>query len=151
MTPRLLNQTRGLDFGAGFYLTSSKNQAARFSHNVVRRSGEGEPTVSIYEFDFESAQDSLDICQFESADGNWLSYIKENRLKQYSSKACDIVIGAVANDDVLPTIILYMNGQIDENLAIGALKTRKLVDQYCFKSDKAIALLRFTGKEVYTK
>ncbi len=35
--PRLIGQVRGLDFGAGFYLTTSEPQAARFSEIVVRR------------------------------------------------------------------------------------------------------------------
>jgi hypothetical protein len=56
-------------------------------------------------------------------------------------------MGAVANDDVLPTIILYINGQLDAELTIGALKTRKLTDQVCLKSEKAIALLKFAMAE----
>jgi hypothetical protein len=66
-------------------------------------------------------------------------------------RAYDIVIGAVANDDVLPTIILYINGSISKELTIGALKTRKLVDQYCFKSENALALLNFKIAEVVSK
>jgi hypothetical protein len=46
-TPKLLRQQRGLDFGTGFCLTSSRAQAERFSFNVVRRAGEGAPTVSV--------------------------------------------------------------------------------------------------------
>ena len=30
--PRLIEQTRGLDFGAGFYLTTNETQAVRFSN-----------------------------------------------------------------------------------------------------------------------
>jgi hypothetical protein len=150
-TPRLLGQVRGLDFGAGFYLTSSKQQAERFSYSVVRRTGSGVPTVSIYEFDAENAERTLDICRFNSSDADWLAFVKDNRLKQYIGLEFDVVIGAVANDDVLPTILLYINGQLDENLTIGALKTRKLVDQYCFKTECALALLKFVGAEVYSQ
>jgi len=145
--PLLLGQARGLDFGAGFYLTSSKVQAERFSYNVVRRAGGGEPIVSVYEFDLDVAGRSLDIRSFNGADYDWLEYVKENRLKQYAGRKYDIVIGAVANDDVLPTILLYINGQLNADLTIGALKTRKLADQYCFKSDKALALLKFKSAE----
>jgi hypothetical protein len=70
--------------------------------------------------------------------------------EQYAGREYDVVIGAVANDDVLPTILLYINGQLDENLTIGALKTRRLVDQYCFKTDKALALLKFQNAEVFS-
>jgi hypothetical protein len=75
--------------------------------------------------------------------------VKENRLKRYAGRAYDIVIGKVANDDVLPTLLLYMNGQLDAGLTIGALKTRKLVDQFCFKSERAIALLKYKNAEVF--
>ena len=34
--PRLIGQTRGLDFGAGFYLTSSQLQAERFSFDYTQ-------------------------------------------------------------------------------------------------------------------
>lgn len=55
-TPRLINQQRGLDFGAGFYLTTAEKQAVQFSHIVVRRSRSGTATVSIYEFDMTDAK-----------------------------------------------------------------------------------------------
>jgi len=35
--PMLLEQTRGLDFGAGFYLTIDKTHAVRFAQIVVYR------------------------------------------------------------------------------------------------------------------
>ena len=56
--PKLQPSNRGLDFGTGFYLTSSKDQAERFSEIVTRRngrSGRGVPTVSVYELDWEAA------------------------------------------------------------------------------------------------
>jgi hypothetical protein len=59
--PKLIGQVRGLDFGAGFYLTSSKEQAERFSHNVVRRVVDGIPTVNVYETDLTFAERSLEV------------------------------------------------------------------------------------------
>ena len=47
--PRLINQTRGLDFGLGFYLTSREEQAQQFSQDVIKRRKSGIPTVSVYE------------------------------------------------------------------------------------------------------
>jgi len=48
--PRLLPQIRGLDFGAGFHLTTSEGQAMRFSEIVTARRKSGTATVSVYEF-----------------------------------------------------------------------------------------------------
>ncbi|MDR1185960.1 MAG: DUF3990 domain-containing protein [Bifidobacteriaceae bacterium] len=39
--PRLIDQTRGLDFGPGFYTTSNPGQAESFARSVARRSGAG--------------------------------------------------------------------------------------------------------------
>ena len=57
-----LSKRGGLDFGAGFYLTTNEEQAVRFSDIVFRRRGNGTPIVSIYEFDMESAEKTLSIC-----------------------------------------------------------------------------------------
>jgi len=46
--PRLIEQTRGLDFGAGFYLTTDQAQAVRFSGIVVKRRKSGVATVNVY-------------------------------------------------------------------------------------------------------
>lgn len=144
--PRLLKQTRGLDFGTGFYLTTSKEQAERFSEIVVARRKAGAPYVNVYDFDMQSAEQTLLVLKFKSADKQWLDFVKDNRLKQYSGVEYDIVIGAVANDDVMPTIILYIRGQLTAELTIGALMTRKLTDQVCLKTEKAFEFLTF--KEV---
>jgi hypothetical protein len=67
----------------------------------------------------------------------------DNRLKKYSDLEYDVVIGAVANDDVMPTIQALLGGFLTEEGALLALKTKKLVDQYCMKSETALALLKF--------
>jgi hypothetical protein len=141
--PRLIDQTRGLDFGAGFYLTTSEVQASRFSEIVVNRRKSGVATVSVYEFDMETAEKTLVIKRFVSADTHWLRFVTENRLKTYQGDAYDIVIGAVANDAVMPTIQALLGGFLNEEAALITLKTSKLVDQVCLKSERALALLRY--------
>jgi hypothetical protein len=63
-TPRLLGLNRGLDFGPGFYLTSSQGQAARLSKIIHRRRGAGRPTVNVYEFDIPAAEKALTVLKF---------------------------------------------------------------------------------------
>ncbi|MDR0936121.1 MAG: DUF3990 domain-containing protein [Oscillospiraceae bacterium] len=147
-TPQLIEQTRGLDFGSGFYLTTSEDQARRFSEIIVNRRKNGNPTVSYYEFDVASAEQSLAICRFTEANAEWLEFVKDNRLRQYTGATYDIVSGAVANDDVMPTIQGYLSGLLSAEAAVLTLKTRKLVDQFCLKSNKALALLHFIKAEV---
>ena len=141
--PRLIEQTRGLDFGSGFYLTTNENQAARFSGIIINRRKSGIATVSVYEFDMETAEKTLNICRFESADAKWLKFVTDSRLKIYQGYDYDIVIGAVANDTVMPTIQALLGGFISEEAALITLKTSKLVDQVCLKSERALNLLRF--------
>jgi hypothetical protein len=141
--PQLLAQTRGLDFGAGFYLTTNEKQAVRFSDIVVKRRKYGIPIVSVYEFEMETAEKTLAIHKFESANVEWLSFVTDNRLKIYQGESFDIVIGAVANDTVMPAIQAYLGGFINVEAALITLKTSKLVDQICLKSERALDLLHF--------
>jgi len=141
--PRLIGQTRGLDFGAGFYLTTDKTQATRFSEIVVNRRKSGIATVNIYEFDMETAKNTLSVRRFAGADADWLRFVTDNRLKIYDGEAYDMVIGAVANDAVMPTIQAFLGGFISVEAALITLKTSKLVDQVCLKSEKALSLLHF--------
>ena len=141
--PRLLEQTRGLDFGPGFYLTTSEDQAVRFSDIVFKRKKNGSAVVSVYRFDIAAAEKTLSIRRFGSADAEWLHFVAENRLKTYNEKGYDIVIGAVANDTVMPAIQAYLSGFINEEATMITLKISRLVDQICLKTEKALSLLHF--------
>lgn len=141
--PRLVGQTRGLDFGAGFYLTTSEEQANRFSDIVVNRKKSGIATVNIYEFDMEAAERTLSINRFAKADEEWLRFVSDNRMKTYSGEIYDVVVGAVANDTVMPTIQAYLGGFLTEEATVITLKTSKLDDQICLKSDEALSRIRF--------
>ncbi len=139
--PRLIGQVRGLDFGAGFHLTTSEPQAARFSEIVVRRRKNGAATVNVYEFDMEAAKKTLTCRIFASADAQWLRFVADNRRKSYTGEIYDLVMGAVANDTVMPTIQAFLSGFITEEAALITLKAGKLVDQVCLKSEKAMSKL----------
>ena len=108
--PRLIIQTRGLDFGMGFYLTSNEEQARTFSEIIVRRRECGIATVSVYEFDMDYAVENFKVKKFEKADSEWLRFVIDNRMKTYQGINYDIVIGAVANDKVMPTIQAFLGG-----------------------------------------
>jgi hypothetical protein len=141
--PRLMGQTRGLDFGPGFYLTTDRAQAARFSEIIAARRKCGAPVVSAYDFDMAGAERTLSVKRFAGADAQWLAFVVANRLSAYSGAFYDVVVGAVANDMVMPTIQAYMGGFLTEEAALVALKTSKLTDQVCLKSEGALSLLRF--------
>ena len=156
-TPLLIEQTRGLDFGAGFYLTTEEKQAIQFSQIIVNRRKYGIATVSVYDFDMETVEEkategTFSILRFRNADVDWLRFVTENRLKTYSGKLYDMVIGAVANDAVMPTIQAFLGGFLNEEAAIITLKASRLTDQVCLKSEQALSFLRFVRSyETLTK
>jgi hypothetical protein len=141
--PRLVSQTRGLDFGIGFYLTTNQKQARMFSDSVVKRRMTGIPTVNVYEYDDALAKDTLDIAIFPEANAEWLEFVRDNRLKSYTGKQFDVIFGPVANDRVFPTIQALIVGQFTVEAALVALKPFKLFNQYCFATEKALTKLSF--------
>ena len=75
--PQIIVSNRALDFGAGFYTTSSEDQAIRWAKLQALRRGKGVPTVSVYEFD-DTKTAALSVLRFPSADGDWLRYVTES-------------------------------------------------------------------------
>ena len=143
--PKLIEQNRYLDFGPGFYTTTNKEQASNFAEKVVVRRG-GKATVNFYEFDDNSLA-SLKIKHFSAPDEEWLDYVSENRNGKYNGEKYDIIIGAVANDDVYRTLQVYESGLLTKEQALDALKIKKLFDQYVFASKKALSTLKFLKAE----
>ena len=57
------------------------------------------------------------------------------------------MIGGVANDQVFNTVELFFDGLIDKREAINRLRYEKPNLQICFRTEKALRLLRFEGGE----
>jgi hypothetical protein len=142
--PRLVRQTRGLDFGAGFYTTSNPIQAENFSRSVLLRTGAGERRVSEYDFD-ESAFKGLSVLRFDAADEAWLEFVIQNRSNTYSGNPYDLIIGPVANDDVFSTIQAFESGVFTKEQTLLALKVRELYNQFAFCSEASVACLSYCG------
>ena len=60
VSPQLRESRRALDFGEGFYVTSSFDQACKWAISVCGRRGTRSATVSVYEFD-TSVLEWLDV------------------------------------------------------------------------------------------
>lgn len=141
--PQILESDRCLDFGKGFYLTSSFEQAKRWAELTVKRRETGKATVSVFDFDDISVSD-LKILHFTQAQKEWLEYVTMNRKNQtISNDDYDIVIGPVANDRTMPVISLYFAEIYDIEETIKRLMPQKLCDQYTFRTEKAIKKLKF--------
>lgn len=140
--PLILQPNRLLDYGKGFYTTTSKRQAIEW---VGRRMLENNATwgyVNVYELDEEKLSD-LKKLVFSEPTEEWANYVMANRTQKGFTHDYDIVYGPVANDKVYLQFGLYESGAIGIETLIRELKTYKLVDQYLFHTEKALAALHF--------
>jgi len=148
-TPELRSPTRTLDFGAGFYTTTNKEQAVNFAVKVFTRSiRKGNAPkgkfISVYEADYENMKKELDILHFKSADETWLDFVMANRRNTYNGKKYDIIYGPVANDTIYRTLIAYENGVLSAEDTIARLKVRQLFDQMTFTSERSLSFLKYS-------
>lgn len=143
--PRFLKVQRDLDFGKGFYTTSDFEQAIKWAKRTARRLHQEAGYVTVYEVDDE-AMSKLHILQFNKPGIKWLRFVVKNRTGEFVPLNWDIIIGPVANDQTAPVIDLFLDGRYSEKETIKRLLPQKLKDQYVFKTENAIRLLRF--KEV---
>ena len=142
-SPNLILSRKNLDFGSGFYTTVNKQQAIDFSRKVMIRKKSKSQSVSVYDFDIEKAETVLEILRFSAPDKLWLDFVYQNRRNRYSGKLYDLIIGPVANDDVFATLIVYEQGILNTEQTLLALKVKELYNQYVFKTQKALSLLKF--------
>lgn len=142
-TPIIKENLRLLDFGGGFYLTSNKEQAIKWSKSVSKKRG-GSPVVNEYTFDQDKIT-LLKVLQFDSPNIEWLDFVVQNRKGLVSKNEYDLVIGPVANDSTLEVINDYMSGRFTKKIAIELLLPQKLSDQYAFLTSKSLELLDFMG------
>ncbi len=145
-TPKVLEAKRPLDFGGGFYVTTSKEQAKSWSIKVSYRNNNNHKYVNRYEFDFEKANAALKIIDFEVADEKWLNFICDNRSGKYTGDY-DIVIGPVADDRVYRVVVEYENGDLDKETALKNLKTETLCNQILFHTEKSLEYLKYIDTE----
>ncbi|MBQ3025636.1 MAG: DUF3990 domain-containing protein [Spirochaetaceae bacterium] len=140
--PQILESDRKLDFGTGFYLTSSYEQAEKWAILTAKRRGEGRPIISVFEYE-DNKSSELNILKFENADIEWLRFVSGNRNNQSTKNDYDIIIGPVANDKTMPVISLYFTGVYSEEDTIKRLLPQKLQDQFVFKTEKSLKQLNY--------
>lgn len=138
--PKLLKSQRPLDFGPGFYTTSDMGQAAKWAERTARIRKDGRPLVSVYKID-DGTFSELKILSFESANKEWLRFVAANRRGRAGNDTWDAVCGPVANDQTMPTLMLFLDGFLTEDEAIARLLPQKLKDQIVFKTVAALSTL----------
>ena len=146
--PEIRESNRTLDYGKGFYCTTSYDQAVDWVKRRLKEHDGNLGFVNVYEFN-EDLMNSFKSLSFDSPTEEWLDFVMNNRTNRDYCHDYDIVYGPVANDRVYAAFALYEGGVLNKQELISELKTYKLVDQYLFHTEKALsALLYIEKKEV---
>lgn len=145
--PRILVPSHTLDYGAGFYTTTSYDQAEKWVRNKLNE-GHRHGFVNKYDWD-ERATTDLNYKHFSEPDEEWIDFVHNNRTVFGFEHDFDVVYGPVANDKVYAAFALYEQGFIDKQTLIREMRAYKFVDQLLFHTVKAIKTLTYIeSKEV---
>ena len=147
VNPEIRQPNRSLDYGAGFYTTTSYEQAKRWVERRMKDKGVAVGYVNIYELD-EKLVKNMKSLFFEKPTEEWVSFVMKNRTERNFIHDYDVVYGPVADDSVYTQFALYEGGIISLPSLIHELKTYKLVDQYLFHTEKALLAIKFIESEI---
>lgn len=124
------------DFGNGFYCTIIKEQAQRWAKRYDTK------IVSIYDV---CLNPKLNILEFKEISEKWLDFIvacRSGKMHDY-----DIVIGAMADDQIYNFISDYMDGVITREQFWVLAKFKYPTHQIAFCSEEALKCLEYRNFE----
>ena len=136
--PKIVVSTHTKDFGPGFYCTVIKEQAQRWA----RKFDDGH-VVNHYVL---RKTEGLKIKKFETMTDEWLDFIVSCR--NGKKHDFDIVIGAMADDQIYNFISDFLSGDITREQFWVMIKFRYPTHQICFCSTKSLECLSFIKSEV---
>ena len=135
--PEIRKSNRLLDYGSGFYTTTSVEQAEAWVRRRMSEKKVSSGYINVYKYSNEQNSDIKTLI-FDTPSEEWLDFVMKNRTIRDFQHNYDIVYGPVANDRVYAAFALYEGGLIDKQMLIAELKTYKLVDQFLFHSERAL-------------
>ena len=141
--PEIRSGDTFLDFGAGFYTTTSYEQAERWARIKMRRENKDIGYVAIYEFDYDAAKENAVIQKFDHADMDWLLFVASNRRGVPLAETIDMHVGPVADDNVYQSIRFFETGILNAKETVARLKTEILHDQWTFHTEKLLSYCKF--------
>jgi hypothetical protein len=134
--PRIIEGRFTKDFGAGYYCTKLREQAKRWAERYET------PVISVYDY---QPNPSLKILEFEEMTDEWLDFIVACR--QGKPHEHDIVIGAMADDQVFNYIADFMSGVLTREQFWVLAKFKYPTHQINFCTPKALQCLTYKGYE----
>ncbi len=145
--PEIRQPSHSLDYGSGFYATTSYEQAKRWVKRRMDDKGVSVGYVNVYELDDEAIKDMKSLF-FEQPTEDWVNFVRKNRTERNFTHDYDIVYGPVADDSVYTQFTLYEGGIISMPTLIQELKTYKLVDQYLFHTERSLLAIKFVESKM---
>ena len=134
--PELKSGKYSKDFGTGFYCTILEDQAIKWAQKYET------PVVNKYEYE---ENPSLKIKEFTLMTEEWLDFIINCRSGKKHNY--DIVIGAMADDQIYNYITDVMSGAITRSAFWELAKFRHPTHQIAFCTTKALQCIKFIGTD----
>ncbi len=134
--PRIILSRNTKDFGSGFYCTVIREQAERWAKRY------NTPVVSSYAVRLNT---DLKILEFQTMTEKWLDFIIDCR--NGVSHDYDIVIGAMANDQIYNFIADYIDGIITREQFWSLARFKYPTHQINFCTETALKCLEFIASE----
>lgn len=125
------------DFGNGFYCTIIKEQAQRWARRYTSK------IVSVYDVRLISG---LRILEFKEMSDDWLDFIADCRSGK--THDYDIVIGAMADDQIYSYVADYIEGSITREQFWILARFKYPTHQIVFCTDDALKCLTYRCFEV---
>ena len=138
--PRIIVGRNTKDFGTGFDCTVIKEQAERWAKRYAT------PVVNIYSL---LINEKLDILEFKEMTDEWLDFIIACR--NGNPHQHDIVIGAMANDQIYNYVSDYIDGVITREQFWMLAKFKYPTHQINFCTEQALSCLAFYKSEAVRK
>jgi hypothetical protein len=135
---------RGKDFGKGFYLSDTIEQAEQMARLTTFRQGNGSPIVTSFEYLEPTVVDDIKIKHFQGYTEEWAKFILLNRNNKTDIQAhdYDIVIGPIADDTVGLQLRRFIQGYINLPQLVNELSYFRPTIQYFFGTPRSINLLK---------
>ena len=135
-SPEIVRGKFTKDFGEGFYCTELKKQAVKWAKRYDT------PIVNIYDY---QSNEALNILQFESMTDEWLDFIVACRSGKPHNY--DIVIGAMADDQIYNYVADFMNGVLTREQFWVLAKFKYPTHQINFCTSEALKCITYKGYE----
>ena len=136
--PKIIEGKYSKDFGTEFYCTILSEQAEKWAKKYET------PVINMYEY---NENEKLNIKEFTVMTEEWLDFIincRSGKTHEY-----DIVIGAMADDQVYNYINDLMSGNITREAFWELAKFRHPTHQIAFCTEESLKCIKFVGtKEI---